>query len=149
MINLRLALRSIQALTIACMFIALGGCGGGDGIRVVTAPVSGKVTWKGEPLEKGVIKFIPDKDDQGRALPGQMMEAHIVNGQYRIEASPGVAVGRNRVLISATRVIGKEIMDGEEIEKHEQYLPVKYNEASTLSALIQKGENTHDFDLTL
>lgn len=115
---------------------------------IPTAPVKGVVTLDGKPLEDGTITFYPDVDASGSPLKGQMAQGRISQGTYEIPNPPGVTVGKNRIAISATKVTGKETLDGVEIEKREQYLPAKFNSDTTLACDVQAGPNSHDFQIT-
>jgi len=136
-----------KLLPIVCLLV-IAGCGGGDVETIETAAFKGTVTLDGSPLEKGIIQFRPGKDASGQPLRGQMTEATINAGQYELTADKGAVVGENIVLISATKVVGKEMADGEEIEKVEQYLPAKYNSETTLSVNVTPGDTEHNFELS-
>ena len=78
-----------RILTIYCVLPAawclmLAGCGGQEGSERVV--VSGTVTYRGEPLDDGEIRFLPIK---GTKAP--MSGAKIIDGQYAVEARGGVA----------------------------------------------------------
>ncbi len=140
-----LSFRCVVMFALLLPWFSLG-CGGSSD-RIPTGSISGEVTWEGNPLEKGVIQFQPDQDAQGNPLSGQMVQADIRAGKYQVDANPGAVVGRNRVVITATRVAGKVMQDGEEVEKHEQFLPAKYNTATTLFEDINSGRNELNFTL--
>jgi len=67
-----------------CALLAFwAGCSTDDGLGR-RYPVSGKVTYKGAPVAKGIINFIPAKND-GRAASGT-----IENGNYKLTTlTPG------------------------------------------------------------
>ena len=135
------------SLSLGLIFLGLSiiGCSGGE--KIETGSVSGTVTLDGQPLASGVIQFHPDKDAQGNTLRGKVAQATITDGKYKIDADPGVVIGINKVMISATKVVGKEKQDGVEIDKLEQYLPAKYNSSTTLSLDVKAGANPKDFQL--
>lgn len=68
-----------------------GGCGGTSG--PVRHEITGRVTYKGEPVEEGIISFEP-MDGQG-SKDG----ATIINGDYRIPKDKGLFTGKYRVSI--------------------------------------------------
>jgi hypothetical protein len=70
---------------------AVSGCGGTSG--PVRHEITGRVTYKGEPVEEGIISFEP-MDGQG-SKDG----ATIINGDYRIPKDKGLFVGKYRVSI--------------------------------------------------
>ncbi len=89
--------------------LCLTGCGGGTGYQV-----SGKVTYKGQPVPKGYITFAPD-GSKGNKGPGGL--AMIVNGDYRTEAGKGVVGGAYQIRIigmdgKPTQESGEELLDG-------------------------------------
>ncbi len=136
-----------KLIPVACLLI-IAGCSGGDAEQIETATISGKVTLDGAPLDKGIIQFRPGKDASGQPLRGQMTQATITAGQYSLAADKGAVVGENIVMISATKVVGKEMADGEEIDKVEQYLPAKYNSETTLSVNVTPDGKEHNFELS-
>jgi len=110
------------------------GCSGGP----KTIPVTGAVTFDGAPLPVGNITFIPADASQ----PPQGGE--IKDGKYEIKA----LAGKNRVEISASRVVpgGAKGAMGEDVA--EEYIPVKYNAETTLSADVTAGgPNKFDYPL--
>ena len=54
-------------------------------------PVTGTVTWKGQPLDQGSIQFLPE---DGK---GTMVGAEIRDGRYALPDPPGLAPGSYRV----------------------------------------------------
>ena len=120
------------------------GCGKQDGLQRVV--VSGNVTFSGQPLEKGQIRFIPSPE-----TVGPITVEPIVDGYYTSEDTGGVPVGTHRV-----EILG---YDAEVYANHPrgpgspaipQLLPRKYNHESELTATLQsdKSEETLDFNLT-
>src|SRR5262245_16064008 len=78
---------------ILCGVLALpfaAGCGNGGPVR---HEVSGKVTYKGEPVPEGISAFEPE-DGQG-----SKEGATILDGQYRIPKDKGLFAGHYRVSI--------------------------------------------------
>src|SRR5262245_46646446 len=70
---------------------AVSGCGGTSG--PARHEITGRVTFKGDPVEEGIISFEP-MDGQG-SKDG----ATIVNGDYRIPKDKGLFTGKYRVSI--------------------------------------------------
>jgi len=131
------------------MFLCLipAGCGSGA-LKYEPAGVSGMVTYQGEPLEKGLIRFIPDTQVIDGQVAGKPVFASIQAGQYKVPAEHGAAVGKNRIEIVSYRKTGKTMQMEETIVDEEvQFLPERFNTDSTLSAEIQPGENSLDFEL--
>ena len=83
------------------LLILTTGCGGSGG-DVERSEVSGSVTYKGQPIEEGLIRFVPEK-----GTAGPVSAAPIANGKYTIDAKGGVPVGTHRVEIEAYQVDAK------------------------------------------
>lgn len=104
-----LAHQYLWGLLISLVCVAGIGCGGGSGYQV-----SGKVTFKGQPVPKGYITFAPDAS-KGNKGPGGM--AMIENGVYRTEPGKGVVGGPYQIRIvgmdgKPTKMSGEELLDG-------------------------------------
>ena len=120
--------------------LLLCGCGSGD-----RQSIDGTVTLDGESLEKGSITFIPQAGTQGPTAG-----AEIVDGNYTISTAGGTFAGKFRVEITAARVSGKIEIEGKIYDKHEQFLPDRYNTESQLEAEVTAGEPNHfEFALNL
>lgn len=113
--------------------IMVAGCSG-NGLVTCT----GRVQCDGEFVASGAISFHPL---EGRSAP---RGAQIVAGRYRIR----VPRGRYRVEIVATRPRkdGVELTPG--MLPQEQYIPSRYNAASTLEAQVTASSNDFSFDLS-
>ena len=111
--------------------VSLAGCNN-DGLIAV----SGKVTWNGDPIERGNISFYPT-DPSLRPDAGA-----IVDGKFQFRASPG----EKRVEIFADRPVGKpdKVMN---LQRYEQFIPTRYNEQTELRATVSKGSKAFQFDL--
>jgi len=125
-------------------------------------PVTGTVTFDGQPVPLGIITFYPK--DGSRPATGTLGE----DGSYRIityDDVPGAVGGRHTVTIDAT----SEEMDHSEdglagkttsvapsmIEiaqriRSERLVPLKYSrrDTSPLTAVVKPDKNVIDFDLT-
>lgn len=118
-------LMSIALLTLA-------GCGGGPR----EYGVHGTVTFDGQPVEKGEIRFLP-AGTQEAAYGGA-----IENGKFECK----VTEGQKRVEITATREAATPAPDG--LPDYVSYIPAEYNTQSTLKAEVKpSGDNTFTFDL--
>ena len=113
--------------------------------------VSGSVTYLGQPVEQGQIRFIPSG---GSDLP--MAATLIAGGKYQFERNGGVPEGTYKVSIEAYRVPGQlanqargNTPPGPPISQ-EQYLPEKFNRMTTMTITIDanSGSVAKDFDLT-
>jgi len=75
--------------------LACAGCGGSD--QPPTAPVTGSVTYKGQPLAQGTIAFYPAS---GRPAYGKIENGEIVE-VTTFTPNDGAPVGPNNVAIQA------------------------------------------------
>jgi hypothetical protein len=162
---MRLRIRSIPRLLVAVAYVgllSLAGCSD-DGLAK-RYPVSGKVAYKGQPVEKGTISFVADAAD-GRSASGM-----IENGFYKLttqETNDGAFPGKYTVTIAA-RV--PDLVEAESKAKAKGYtsayipqdftaaankkaknaIPDKYSvpESTPFKGVeVNAGSNTKDFDL--
>jgi hypothetical protein len=133
----------IWTLPLACAL----GCSERGPDRVV---VSGTVAFQGQPIQDGLIRFVPLQTGAG-PMAGDV----ITNGQYRVVAKGGVPVGKCRVEIKARKIVPKPPQPGGlELkvlpDPSVQIIPAKYNTESELTVTIEPGpdgEAVHNFDL--
>ena len=123
-----------RSLPLVCMTAALlfAGCSRSD--RPDLAPVSGRVTLDGKPLQRAVITFQPQ---QGRASRAELKPT----GHYEllyIRDIKGAKLGQHTVRIG---------VPGGEGESIGGIVPARYNTATTLSAEVKPEENRFDFNL--
>jgi len=121
------------ALAMVSGFI---GCGESDGL----VPVSGVVTFEGNPIPEGTIQFRTLQGDQ------KAYAAPILDGKYEARVETGPA----SVEIRASRIIeGKfvEANPGEMDPVGEMYIPDKYNSRTELKVDIQAAKLDENFDL--
>ncbi|WP_145172450.1 hypothetical protein [Gimesia aquarii] len=105
--------------------------------------VEGMVTLNGNPVEKGVITFIP-------AGKGASAGAKIESGKFMIPKQQGPSPGDYRVEIDSSVPTGKQILstDGETMEdEFENSIPPKFNRLTELKVTLKTGNNQHLFDL--
>ena len=140
---------SSMALALLSLLV---GCGGPKQGQLPTAQVTGQVTYRGAPLGRGEIKFIPVQaaggtrvaygtlDEQGRYRLGTYsQEDGAILGDYQVavesraEASAGAAQHATKFdLMQAKSLVPERYAD-----------PGK----SGLTAHVVAGSNTLDFDL--
>ena len=118
------------------------GCGQpGDG----RLPVSGTVTWEGEPMDGGNIVFVPIS--KGRSSSGT-----VVQGKFNLPAERGLPPGDYRVQITLEQETGKERVfqgDGPDaVSLTRQVIPKKYNRESTLELKVVEPPVTANFELS-
>lgn len=152
---------TVSALfAVASAVVIVVGCGDDTGLGK-RYPVSGKITFKGEPLEKGRIDFIPNDLQNGRPATGT-----IEDGVFRLTTltpNDGALPGDYKVTVSALSVdntaVEKTIMEqgggGRQHEiamatqKGKSLVPAKYSLADTsgLTATVGERSNSFTFDL--
>jgi len=131
------------ALGALCALAALGlviGCGGGaSGPAAKLVPVSGKVTYKGQPLAKGRVSLMPVK-------PGNTSTGDIVDGAFKLstyQKDDGAPPGSYKVAVTAW-----EKEPTMESPKGVPAIPQKYFDAAksglTAEVGVQKTELTFD-----
>lgn len=132
------------------LVIGLAGCGGGG---IERAAIKGTVTFDGQPIDQGVISFIPSGSNSGPSTG-----AEIRNGKYEILAENGPVPGTNRVEITGLRSTGTSEVKGVgqgssgpsasgTVTNIEMYIPEQFNTKSTLEFLVESGNNVEDFAL--
>jgi hypothetical protein len=136
--------RSIRrTITLAPLLVAIAfGCNADNANR---GAIGGHVTLDGRPVEQGSILFTPIDGTRGVATGGS-----IKDGQYRIAAAKGPAVGQNRIEIRAVRKTGRMIPKGlggtgKTVEEQVEAVASRFNLQSTLKFEVKPGENAADF----
>ncbi len=112
--------------------LAASGCGGSSG--PARYRVSGKVTFKGQPVPAGRITFEPDAAKNNSGPAGY---AEIKDGRYQTPADKGTVGGPHQV-----RIVG---FDGRPVGESPDGTPL-FPEYRT-TANLPKGEGTQDFDV--
>ncbi len=113
------------------------GCGGGD--RPPLAPVTGKVTFDGQPLSGARVIFEPE---EGRPSYGMTNDS----GEFTLEYStdvPGAKIGPHTVRIRT----GVADANDPEAPRPQETIPARYNQKSTLKEEVKDEENTFEFSL--
>ncbi len=130
----------------ALFFLLAGlGCGGS---AFDLAPVSGRVTWKGQPLANAHVSFAPT----GSRLPGPGSYGRTDSeGKFslRIETADreGAVVGQHVVRISTLGDAQSEQSDAG-VKLPKDRIPPKYNTESTLTFTVNAGGTDQaNFDL--
>lgn len=126
-----------RLLTLTAALLAVVGCGDG---KPATGTVAGDVTWDGQPVKDGHIRF--------EAADGKSAgEAPIKDGKYTATVQTGDAVVR----ISANKVLGKKKMydtpDSPTVDEVVELLPPKYNVQSELKMTVATGSQEKKFEL--
>ena len=141
-------IRRIRLLVPGCLLLlTLVGCGESNPRR----EVSGKILFKGAPLDNGIIEFHPQGSGQA-GVPTTMEASVITNGEYKILAETGLTPGKYKVVISSGDNIDPNNPDGvpgptgNYVSKDR--IPKEYNTASTQEVEVKDKEpNVFDWDI--
>jgi hypothetical protein len=130
--------------------VAVCGCGGSDEPRGIA--LSGKVSYKGQPLTDGSIRFIPSDGN------GPTAGATIEGGAFSIPAIGGPRPGKHRVEIAAFQESAKStpagaqqfgrsdqsFPEGAQSKRtvKENFIPKKYNDNSGLTYTVPDSDQT-------
>jgi hypothetical protein len=122
----------ILPICFTLLMISFIGCGktGAD-----IAPVSGRITLDGKPLEKADVVFQPD----GSKPPASGRTD--ADGRYQLVYKRGVmggAIGSNTVRITISS----------DVAANPPNIPARYNSESGLVKEVKSGQNEFNFDLT-
>jgi hypothetical protein len=152
------------SLTVSAV-VVLSSCGTEDAFGK-RYPVSGKVTYNGNPLEKGTINFFPD-DPRGMGAAGV-----IENGAYALSmagGNDGARAGKYKVTVTAkedstakakadfekaSKGSGQEFVPRQFVAnaqaKAKSLIPTGYSDVktTTLTAEVLEKTNTLDFKLS-
>ena len=140
--------RNLERMVVLLGICALlSGCGGG-GNGPVTVPVKGVVTYKGKPVPKLSVAFLPDK--------GMVAEGTTdANGRFTLTTKTpgdGAMVGSYKVGISFVpdKVPEMPGFPGAE-QAAESPIPKKYADAQTsgLTKVVDKNASKNDFTFEL
>jgi hypothetical protein len=127
------------------MPLLFAGCGEANPLG--RRAVHGSVSFQGQPVDMGGIRFEPE-DSQRGVSSGAVVEG----GKYHIKMSDGLPPGSYKVMITAPDRIEKEQLEGppgdERIVARER-IPRKYNLQSELKLEVPKARGTYEanFDL--
>jgi hypothetical protein len=110
-------------------------------------PVTGTVTFQGQPLDQGAIQFLPVESGPTESGAG------IKNGHYEIPVANGLAPGKYKVTVFSYDQNGPKVpsnvMPGDAVGvQFKERIPPKYNTETTLTAEVVKGKkNQFDYQL--
>jgi hypothetical protein len=98
--------RIMRAIVVVMLLGWCVGCGAtGSGTSPSLVPVKGKVTFKGQPVTTGTVRFEPD--DYGRPATGKLQS----DGTYvltTLKEGDGVVPGHHRVSITDLNIKSKD-----------------------------------------
>jgi len=137
-------LHSIALYSLASLALATG-CGRSSDLEKVI--VEGTVSYNGEPIKNGEIRFCPVQGTQG-----PVSGAPIVDGKYRAKAKGGVPVGNQLVRIEGYKSSGGgggDMISGAGSGARVNYIPSKYHRESELVIEVSGDKSTMTRDFTL
>lgn len=107
--------------------------------------VTGRVTWKGEPLANALVAFEPEN---ARGSYGRTDADGIYTLSYRGQPW-GAVIGSHVVRITTQQLLNEEAeKEGDKPEISKEILPPQFNRRTTLTADVSAGDNTINFDLS-
>lgn len=130
--------RAIVASATLIVILGVAGCG------APAASVSGKVTFAGNVVDSGAVKFVSIGAPKGSE---KAVTEDIRYGNYLINAARGITAGKYKVEIYGNL---KTVEAGDrdmQPSSAEASIPAKFNTESQLTVEIKGGENVFDFDL--
>lgn len=125
---------AVMTCFVAALVIDVGGCQKSSGTELV----SGRITYRGEPISSAAVNFYPVT---GRAVP-----TAVSNGEYSAQLLPGEYV----VVMSVGSEAPKGWKEGDPIPPPKVVLPPEYTERakSTLKTTVKPGQSDAiNFDL--
>jgi hypothetical protein len=148
---IRLTNNPAIVLLLAAACCCLAGCGGAKKGQLPTAQVTGQVTYRGAPLSRGTIKFIPV-----RASGKETRVAHGVldeQGRYCLGTTApddGALPGDYEVAVES-RVEPPDVAHATKLDlmRPKSLIPARYADprSSRLTAHVVSGGNTVNFEL--
>jgi hypothetical protein len=133
-------MRAFLVVVFGLMLLGVG-C---DDAETTGNPVSGTVTFQGQPLDQGSIQFLP------AAGQGTFSGGPIKDGQYKVPAKQGLEPGQYEVRISSKEggAPPSDELPGEVTQVPKERIPAQFNSRTTLTAEIKEGiENKFDFTI--
>jgi hypothetical protein len=149
------------AILAATGLLLIAGCGDDTGLGR-RYPVSGTVTYKNQPVEKGQIAFIPDDPKTQRPAEG-----FIENGHYTLTtatAGDGALPGKYKVTIKSQQVDNTQVLEtvmkkggggrqgdiAKAASQAKNLIPSKYQltDTSGLEVTVKAESNTFNFPLS-
>ena len=126
---------------LASFVLVLVGCTPSD--RLPTAPVSGRVTLDGRPLEMGSVTFVP-QDGSGRPATGSIQS----DGSYRLgtyDDDDGALLGLHKISVVCREPRGLPPNDG----GGRSLIPLKYSNPGTSELEYTVKDSSNEFNIEL
>ena len=143
----------VSLVLVAAVLSFVAGCGSGLRPIAGSVGVSGTVTFNGQPLEQGMVRFAPESGGKAQPATGQ-----IKNGKFTMlttASSPGAVVGKYKVSIISNKPFTPPPLkpgtppDPKAKFEPESLIPTKYNaiETSGLEADVTAAVTSLTFAL--
>jgi len=143
--------KHFSILFLVAFSVVILGCNDG---KLRTYPVSGTITYKGEPLAGATIGFVPKTEGQGDTGFGRTD----ARGFYQLQTmrgnvNAGTTPGEYYVTVVKVESVGTGVFVVEsgvrsEAEETVSRIPERYSTTqSGLTATVVRGRNVFDFDL--
>jgi hypothetical protein len=136
---------ALRKVVLLATLAAVAGCAGKDPYG--REGLAGVVTFRGRPLEAGIVEFLPPDPNQGISA-----RALIHDGKFAIPQVQGVPPGTYRVLITSPEPNTKDEPVGPPGMKMpplgQERIPAKFNRDSQLTVEVRANDaNTFDFKI--
>ena len=124
------------AVLIGVTALSILGCGSAE----KPIDVSGKVTFRGEPVAEGAVQFIEDRTGRGAQVdlgPDGGYTARLFAGEYKVAVTPPYLVDNSSGMPNP-------------YYKKVKNIPKKYHSTATsgFTAGVSPEKTTHDFNMT-
>lgn len=132
--------------------VLLAGCGVSDDDAPIRAAVEGTVTLDNQPLQEGIIRFVPTS-----GTTGPKTSVVVTDGRFSVDAENGPIVGIHRIEIESTDDGGFALDNEQALDQlHASgmrrievvQIPTQYNRNSTLTENVT-AEGPNQFQFTL
>lgn len=143
-------MNSLRYILFGLLLCGIGwGCGSSSSNLPPLVPVTGRVTWEGQPLVGAMVLYIPQP-----GAPGQGGTARTdAEGKYTLTAlvrnEPGVAAGPYKVTVSTPLMDEGYTPEPNAPPFTKVKIPEQYShrEKTTLTAEVAPGMGPKDFEL--
>jgi hypothetical protein len=132
-------------LSVYAILVLSAGCSD----RLPAKQIYGTVTYQGQKVDAGNVRFVPIEGTEGPAS-----RAYIIDGQYRIDARGGVPLGKHRVEVNAQRKTGRKVMgrtaaDVGQVDEMVTVGPPKYTGTDSTIIVEVKKDLNGQFDIDI
>ena len=134
--------RLMKSTPVIVLLVCLG-CSSSDGLN--RAPLTGRVTLAGKPLDHGMVALLPIGDTKGPQGAGAIQE----DGTYTIETAnkPGAVIGKHKVIVQCREILPPEAVRSMKIGR--SLVPAKYSnyDDTPLTVEVPQGGTVFDIEM--